>query len=63
VRLDSVVSFDGDPVGTRLTERIRISAPRPLVAVTVRQAVAAHIATLAGMRRHFEAFGGDAGSG
>lgn len=63
VRLDSVVSFDVDLVGTRLTERIRISAPRPLVAVTVRQAVAAHIATLAGMRRHFEAFGRGAGSG
>jgi hypothetical protein len=63
VRLDSVVSFDVDPVGTRLTERIRISAPRPLVAVTVRQAVAAHIATLAGMRRHFEAIGDDSGGG
>jgi len=63
VRLDSVVSFDVDPVGTRLTERIRISAPRPLVAMTVRQAVAAHIATLAGMRRHFAEFGRGTGSG
>ena len=63
VRLDSVVSFDVDPAGTRLTERIRISAPWPLVAVTVRQAVAAHIATLAGMRRHFEAIGDDSGRG
>ena len=54
VRLDSVVTFDAEPVGTRLTERIRISAPRVLLAVTVRQAVAAHIEMLAGIRRHFE---------
>jgi hypothetical protein len=54
VRLDSIVTFDADPVGTRLTERIRIGAPRILLAVTVRQAVAAHIEMLAGIRRHFE---------
>jgi len=54
VRLDSVVTFDAEPVGTRLTERIRISAPRILLATTVRQAVAAHIEMLAGIRRHFE---------
>ena len=53
VRLDSVVTFDAEPVGTRLTERIRISAPRILLGTTVRQAVAAHIEMLAGIRRHF----------
>ena len=42
VRLNSVVSFDPVPAGTRLTERIEIIAPRPLLALTVRQAVAAH---------------------
>ncbi|AKK28490.1 SRPBCC family protein [Mycobacterium sp. EPa45] len=54
VRLDSVVSFDPIPAGTRLTERIRFTAPRPLLAVTVRQAIAAHTEMLAGIRRHFE---------
>ena len=54
VRLDSVVTFDAEPAGTRLTERIRISAPRILLAVTVRHAVAAHIEMLVGIRRHFE---------
>ena len=57
VRLDSVVSFDPIPAGTgtRLTERIRFTAPWPLLAVTVRQAVEAHKDMLAGIRRHFEA--------
>ena len=55
VRLDSVVSFDPIPTGTRLTERIRFTAPWPLLAVTVRQAIAAHEEMLAGIRRHFEA--------
>jgi len=54
VRLDSVVSFDPIPAGTRLTERIRFTAPWPLLAVTVRQAVDAHKEMLAGIRRHFE---------
>ena len=54
VRLDSVVTFDAEPAGTRLIERIWISAPRILLSVTVRQAVAAHIEMLAGIRRHFE---------
>lgn len=53
VRLNSVVSFDPEPDGTRLTERIEIIAPRPLLAITVRQAVAAHKEMLAGIRRHF----------
>lgn len=54
VRLDSVVSFEPIPTGTRLTERIRFTAPWPLLAITVRQAVAAHEEMLAGIRRHFE---------
>jgi hypothetical protein len=54
VRLDSVVSFDPIPAGTRLTERIRFTAPRLLLGVTVRQAVHAHTEMLAGIRRHFE---------
>lgn len=59
VRLYGVVSFDEvafDDVegGTRITERLRIEAPRPLAAMTVRQAVAAHIEMLAGIRRTFE---------
>ena len=55
VRLDSVISFDPISAGTRLTERIRFTAPWPLLAVTVRQAVEAHKEMLAGIRRHFEA--------
>jgi len=53
VRLDSIVTFDAESGGTRLPERIRISAPPGLRAVTVRQAVAAHTEMLAGIRRHF----------
>lgn len=63
VRLDSVVTFDAEPGGTRLTENIRISAPRVLLAVTARQAVAAHIEMLAGVRRHFESLGHGSGTG
>jgi hypothetical protein len=54
VSLDGVVSFDEEDAGTRITERLRIEAPHPLAAVTVRQAVAAHAEMLAGIRRHFE---------
>jgi len=54
VRLQSTVTFEPIPAGTRLTERIQISAPRPLLGITVRQAVAAHREMLAGIRRHFE---------
>jgi hypothetical protein len=54
VRLRGTVSFDPIDGGTRLTERIRITAPRPLAAMTTREAVKAHIAMLAGIRRHFE---------
>ncbi|MGI9163109.1 MAG: SRPBCC family protein [Mycobacterium sp.] len=53
IRLQSRVSFDPVDGGTRLTESIRISAPRPLLGVTVRGAVAAHTEMLAGIRRHF----------
>jgi hypothetical protein len=54
VRLFGRVSFDGGPAGTTLTERLQISAPTPLAAFTVRQAVAAHTSMLAGIRQHFE---------
>jgi hypothetical protein len=55
VRLRGTVSFEPISGGTRVTERIRIAAPRPLAAVTTREAVKAHIAMLAGIRRHFQA--------
>ncbi len=54
VRLRGTVSFEPIDGGTRVTERIRITAPRPLATVTTREAVKAHIAMLAGIRRHFE---------
>ena len=54
VHLRGTVSFVPSDGGTRLTERIRIAAPRPLAAVTTREAVKAHTAMLAGIRRHFE---------
>lgn len=50
VRLYTVVSFEAAGGGTALTERLRITAPRPLAGVTVRQAVAAHRDMLAGIR-------------
>ncbi|KAA0075737.1 SRPBCC family protein [Mycolicibacterium sp. P9-64] len=53
VELDGVVSFDEAGDGTRVTERLTIRAPRPLAATTARQAVAAHVEMLAGIRRHF----------
>ena len=54
VHLRGTVSFEPAGSGTRVTERIRITAPRPLAAVTIREAVKAHIAMLAGIRSHFE---------
>jgi ligand-binding SRPBCC domain-containing protein len=54
VVLDGVVSFTEAGDGTRITERLRIETPRPLATVTVRQAVAAHVEMLAGIRRCFE---------
>lgn len=53
VRLRGRVSFEEVDGGTRLTERLNISAPWPLAGFTARQAVAAHTALLAGMRSHF----------
>ena len=57
VRLHSTVTFELLDEGTRVTERLRIEAPRLLAAVTTREAVKAHIAMLAGIRRHFESVG------
>ncbi|MGA8331895.1 MAG: SRPBCC family protein [Mycobacterium sp.] len=54
VRLNGVVAFEPIASGTRLTERLRISAPRPLASMTEREAVDAHAAMLAGIRSHFE---------
>lgn len=53
VILTGVVSFDEAPGGTRLTERLTITTPRPLSAFTSREAVAAHVEMLAGVRAHF----------
>lgn len=54
VRLRGTVSFTPIEGGTRITERIRFEAPRPLAAFTVREAVKAHAKMLYGIRRHFE---------
>jgi hypothetical protein len=48
------VSFEPTGSGTRVTERVGIEAPRPLLSVTVCKAVEAHTEMLAGIRRHFE---------
>ncbi|MDT5011692.1 MAG: hypothetical protein QOH57_3309 [Mycobacterium sp.] len=53
VRLHTVVSFDAVDAGTRVTERMRIEAPRPLAGVTVREAVNAHTEMLVKIARHF----------
>ncbi|HYZ67549.1 MAG TPA: SRPBCC family protein [Mycobacterium sp.] len=54
VRLRTTVSFEPIDAGTRITERMCIDAPRALAPMTVREAVKAHTAMLAGMRRCFE---------
>jgi hypothetical protein len=54
VRLTGTVSFEASDAGTRLTERLAIVAPKPLAAITVREAVAAHVEMLAGVRTRFE---------
>jgi carbon monoxide dehydrogenase subunit G len=54
VRLYGTVSFDEIDGGTRVTERIRIEAPRLLAALTVREAVQAHAEMLAGIGRCFQ---------
>ena len=54
LRLCSTVAFQPIEAGTRVVERIRIEAPRPLASVTARKAVEAHTVMLAGIRRRFE---------
>jgi hypothetical protein len=54
VRLNGIVAFEPIASGTRLTERLRIAAPRLLAPMTQREAVDAHTAMLAGIRSHFE---------
>lgn len=54
VRLRGAVSFAPVDGGTRVTERISITAPRPLAGVTIREGVKAHVKMLAGIRSHFE---------
>ncbi|BAX90391.1 SRPBCC family protein [Mycobacterium shigaense] len=54
VRLRGTVSFDPVDGGTRVTERIGITAPRLLAGVTIREGAKAHIKMLAGIRSHFE---------
>ena len=53
VRLNSIVTFDHIETGTRIVERMRVQAPRPLAGVTAREATKAHIAMLSGIRRIF----------
>ncbi|WP_375482063.1 SRPBCC family protein [uncultured Mycobacterium sp.] len=54
VRLRGAVTFEPSQSGTRIIERIHITAPRPLATVTTRQAANAHIAMLAGIRQRFQ---------
>jgi hypothetical protein len=54
VHLHTRVTFEPIDTGTRITEHMRIDAPRALAAMTVREAVKAHTAMLAGMRGCFE---------
>ncbi|OBJ11640.1 SRPBCC family protein [Mycobacterium colombiense] len=54
VRLRGAVSFEPVDGGTRITERISITAPRLLAGVTIREGVKAHVKMLAGIRSHFE---------
>ncbi|KKC05315.1 SRPBCC family protein [Mycobacterium nebraskense] len=54
VHLRGTVRFEPIAAGTRVTERIRIAAPRLLAPMTTREAVKAHVEMLAGIRRHFE---------
>jgi hypothetical protein len=54
VRLYGQVTFEPIEAGTRIIERLHITAPRPLAALTAREAVDAHRAMLAGIRRHFQ---------
>lgn len=53
IRLRSTVVFEARDGGTDLVERLAITAPRGLLGLTVRRAVAAHEEMLAGIRRTF----------
>ncbi|MED5814864.1 SRPBCC family protein [Mycolicibacterium sp. 050232] len=55
VRLDSRVDFVPTETGTRITEDLTIAAPRPLLAITVGQAVEAHTTMLAAIGKLFAA--------
>ncbi|MDH6194358.1 hypothetical protein M2272_000979 [Mycobacterium frederiksbergense] len=55
VQLDSRVEFAATDTGTRITEDLTISAPRPLLAITVEQAVSAHATMLAAIGKLFAA--------
>ncbi|CRZ14077.1 SRPBCC family protein [Mycolicibacterium neworleansense] len=55
VRLDSRVDFTAGGTGTLITEDLTIAAPRPLLAITVEQAVAAHTTMLAAIGKLFAA--------
>jgi hypothetical protein len=54
VRLHTTVTFEPIAAGTRVTEHMRIEAPRALAGMTTREAVNAHTAMLAGIRQIFE---------
>jgi hypothetical protein len=54
VRLHTTVTFEPIAAGTRVTEHMRIEAPRALAGMTTREAVKAHTAMLAGIRQIFE---------
>ena len=54
VRLRTTGTFEPIAAGTRITEHMRIEAPRALAAMTIREAVKAHTEMLAGVRRCFE---------
>ncbi|WP_029109345.1 SRPBCC family protein [Mycobacterium sp. URHD0025] len=53
VQLDSRVVFAATEAGTRITEDLTIAAPRPLLSITVEQAVAAHTEMLATIAKLF----------
>ncbi|MGW4099555.1 SRPBCC family protein [Mycobacterium sp. NPDC004974] len=53
VQLDSQVDFAATETGTRITEELTIAAPRPLLAITVEQAVDAHATMLAAIGKLF----------
>lgn len=53
VQLDSRVDFAATEAGTRITEDLTIAAPRPLLSITVEQAVAAHTEMLSAIAKLF----------